>query len=256
MSGSKNGLQSKIKSIAPKAVYIHCYAHQLNLALMSACYSIKCARNYLSIINKLHDFIEGSAKRHGLFKHIQEERHATTLKHLSDTRWASRFNSFFAIKETYSSILLFLEIIDDNEKSEIGATAFGLLTAIKQFDFIFFVHVMCSLFKITTILNSALQSKELHISGAIDIAEITILNLIQMKNTDNFENIFEEVEKIAVENNIAFQVRPRGRPKKRARNSNVLAEEELEDDLKQKYNLILISIIDSFISEIGNKFNT
>jgi hypothetical protein len=41
MAGQLNGLQSKIKSVAPQALLIHCYAHVLNLVLSKSCNSIK-----------------------------------------------------------------------------------------------------------------------------------------------------------------------------------------------------------------------
>ena len=40
MSGEVNGLQTKIKSIAPQALLTHCYAHVLNLILSDACSAI------------------------------------------------------------------------------------------------------------------------------------------------------------------------------------------------------------------------
>jgi len=61
MKGIKNGLNVKIKEKAKKASYIHCYAHQLNLALQHSCMVIKKARDTLDTINSLHSFIEGSA---------------------------------------------------------------------------------------------------------------------------------------------------------------------------------------------------
>jgi hypothetical protein len=36
VKGLLNGLQSKIKSTAPQAMFIHCYAHRLNLVLQDA----------------------------------------------------------------------------------------------------------------------------------------------------------------------------------------------------------------------------
>lgn len=37
MSGQLNGLQAKIKEVAPQAVFIHCLAHRLNLVLQQGC---------------------------------------------------------------------------------------------------------------------------------------------------------------------------------------------------------------------------
>lgn len=44
---------------------------------------------------------------------------ATVLKHLSDTRWASRLNAIGAMKSSYSSVLKFLEVVEE-EKGERG----------------------------------------------------------------------------------------------------------------------------------------
>ena len=41
MSGQLNGLQAKIKEVAPQAVFVHCYAHVLNLALLKSSKIIK-----------------------------------------------------------------------------------------------------------------------------------------------------------------------------------------------------------------------
>lgn len=105
MSGIKNGVNKKIHSQVKKALYIHCNAHQLNLALQHSCNDIHKARNCLEILNSLHDFIEGSAKRHALFELIQESKYSIVLEHLSDTRWASRSASLSAMKMSYSSVI-------------------------------------------------------------------------------------------------------------------------------------------------------
>ena len=112
MSGVKNGLNKKIRAIAKKALYIHCYAHQLNLALQHSCYEITKARNCLETLNSFHEFIEGSAKRHALYESIQDpDDYGVVLKHLSDTRWASRHLALFAMKEMYDSVIQFLEVL-------------------------------------------------------------------------------------------------------------------------------------------------
>ena len=101
ISGIRNGLHIKIREVADKALYVHCYAHQLNLALQHSCDNIPKARNCLNTLNSLHDFVEGSAKRHALFQSIQSmsgDQIKRILHHLSDTRWASRDLSLNAMK--------------------------------------------------------------------------------------------------------------------------------------------------------------
>nr|CAI5849736.1 unnamed protein product [Callosobruchus analis] len=48
MASELNGLQSKIKSVAPQALFTHCYAHALNLVLSKACNINKHSRIFFS----------------------------------------------------------------------------------------------------------------------------------------------------------------------------------------------------------------
>jgi hypothetical protein len=44
MAGELNGLQTKIKAIAPRALFTHCFAHRLNLMLQDTCSKIMQCR--------------------------------------------------------------------------------------------------------------------------------------------------------------------------------------------------------------------
>lgn len=43
MSGHRSGVQTRVREFAPLAVYIHCYAHVLNLVLVDSVRSIVIA---------------------------------------------------------------------------------------------------------------------------------------------------------------------------------------------------------------------
>lgn len=51
MSGHLNGLQVRIKEVAPQAVFVHCLAHRLNLVLQQSVGKISKCRilNFLQI---------------------------------------------------------------------------------------------------------------------------------------------------------------------------------------------------------------
>lgn len=55
MSGKYKGVQAVVRANYPKAIYAHCAAHTLNLAVSNAS-NIQSIRNCLSIIEKLYDF--------------------------------------------------------------------------------------------------------------------------------------------------------------------------------------------------------
>jgi hypothetical protein len=62
--GRYSGLAARVQEVENRAIYIHCHAHQLNLALQSACCAVRDIRNILGTISSLYTFLEGSAKRH------------------------------------------------------------------------------------------------------------------------------------------------------------------------------------------------
>ena len=61
MRGSYKGVATRIKRDNPKAIYIHCNGHILNLVLVDAAKMVIAARNTFGTVDELHNFIEASA---------------------------------------------------------------------------------------------------------------------------------------------------------------------------------------------------
>ncbi len=64
MSGTRSGVKAVVQE-APKAMYYHCAAHRLNLAVVSAC-SIQAFKNAESYIGEIARFFRYSPKRQRL----------------------------------------------------------------------------------------------------------------------------------------------------------------------------------------------
>ena len=62
MSGARSGCQAIVRQEAPKAIYVHCSAHRLNLAIVSAC-KILSFKNTESYLGEIARFFNSSAKR-------------------------------------------------------------------------------------------------------------------------------------------------------------------------------------------------
>ncbi|KAI6657198.1 Zinc finger MYM-type protein 1-like [Oopsacas minuta] len=60
MSERCRGVQAPIKEFAPKARYVHCYAHSLNLALVDCIKSVQHAWDFFSLIEALYIFVSTS----------------------------------------------------------------------------------------------------------------------------------------------------------------------------------------------------
>ena len=66
MSGSCTGVQQRIKQVAPQAVYVHCYAHCLNLVLVDTTKVVPEASEFFALMETLYIFISTS-KVHTLY---------------------------------------------------------------------------------------------------------------------------------------------------------------------------------------------
>jgi len=70
MSGEFNGVQAKVKEDAPDAIFIHCYAHRLNLVLSQAASSIAKCNVFFSTLGGLSCFFTTSSKRMSLLDDV------------------------------------------------------------------------------------------------------------------------------------------------------------------------------------------
>ena len=112
MSGQYRGLAARLNSISPSSVYVHCYAHRLNLAVEATCNQVIEIQDNIKTIQAIYVFIEGSPKRHAEFEAINENgEQVLTLKKLCATRWACRHEAFKAFNIGYSTVLKFLKVI-------------------------------------------------------------------------------------------------------------------------------------------------
>jgi len=95
MSVQFQGVQAQIRSKYPKALYVHCAAHSLNLAVSTAS-NIKPVRNCLGIIEKLYVFFNTPKRNAVLLSAIENgntDQKVKTLKRLCATRWVQRYDS-------------------------------------------------------------------------------------------------------------------------------------------------------------------
>ena len=121
------------------------------------------------------------------------------------------------MKDAYASVIEFLETVYLNEPNEMGAKASGILKEIRSFDFAFYVYTLEAIFNKTSVLHKSLQSRNIDISKAIDLVEITIKQLIEMKNdTKIFQKHISCIKEFANGNDIEItDVNTRNKKRKR-----------------------------------------
>lgn len=95
MSGQFKGVKSTIQTKYPKALYVQCVAHSLNLAVSSAC-NLQPINNYLGVIEKFYCFYNTPKRKNALIEAIDNFDSIPSirsLKRLCATRWIQRYDA-------------------------------------------------------------------------------------------------------------------------------------------------------------------
>lgn len=83
IKGDRAGVQRRIRNLNPRAFFVPCSAHSLNLVVNDMAKSSLQAANFFNIVQKIFVFFSASTLRWAiLLKHIK----GLTIKPLSDTR--------------------------------------------------------------------------------------------------------------------------------------------------------------------------
>jgi hypothetical protein len=102
MSGRFSGARARICAQNPKAFYVHCCNHSLNLALEDSSQAIAVVRDTLQYVHDLNVIVRSSPKRLTTFEKIRKDmqteqevtsRSSTSLRPVCPTRWSLRMSS-------------------------------------------------------------------------------------------------------------------------------------------------------------------
>jgi len=113
MAGRFKGTQTVVRETYPKALYVHCAAHSLNLAVSAAC-GIQAIRNCLGVLEKMYCFLNTPKRKNVLLNFINEgslDTKSKSLKHLCATRWVKRYTAVNDFVELFPFVVVALEHI-------------------------------------------------------------------------------------------------------------------------------------------------
>ena len=176
MRGEWNGLKALILKDCPYAYYVHCMAHQLQLALVAASREVTEVHNFFQHAIFIINVVSASSKRNDELLAAQAAEIARdidlgeldtgkganqlgSLQRPGDTRWSSHFKSIQSLKKRFGAAITILRsIANDRSVSKYSrGDAAGALRMIVSFDFVFILHLM-----------ETFQAKSLDILNALD----------------------------------------------------------------------------------------
>ena len=264
MSGRCSGVQERLKAFAPHAIYIHCYAHVLNLVLVDSVKAIPDATQFFALLETLYVFLS-TTKSHVLFlekqKKLHPEKQTRELQRLSDTRWSCRYSSVDAVCCTFDAVLATLAEIAEDFDGAKAIEATGLLLQVKSFKFLLSPVIFDRLLSITKSLLDALQSTSLDLARAADLVSATIETLEEFRSDHEWDHLFAYVESIANLHDIDVAG---ARPRRKRTLPNRLQEtivlehtgsRELLTTNQQFKIALYYPILDAFLMEMKQRFN-
>ena len=118
MSGVRNGVQALMKKENSSCLYVHCFAHSLNLCIQHVVRKSDLLSNCIEFILQLVQLIKFSPKRLTIFEQFRknislsdDSIHQPSLLPLCPTRWTVRHSAINSILINYQALKSALDVI-------------------------------------------------------------------------------------------------------------------------------------------------
>ncbi|XP_025664374.1 uncharacterized protein [Arachis hypogaea] len=268
MRGEWNGLQALFLKDCPFAYYIHCLAHRLQLALVSAAKEVCYVHQFFSKLTLIVNVVTVSPKRHDQLRVAQANNVANliandqivtgsglnqigTLQRAGDTRWGSHLNSVRSLLCMFDATCEVLEKSTEEGNFSTRGDASAAYDAITSFEFVFVLHLMRNILEVSHDLCQALQRKNQDILNALTLVSTT-KTLIQRMRESSWEAFIKEVilfcekHEVEVPDLNAMHISRRGRTRKIV--------DQISVEHHYRVNLFL-AVIDTQLQEINGRFN-
>lgn len=197
MAGHLNGVAAKLSHEEPKALFVHCLAHSINLCLQDCAKLCKSVKDALGLVNEVYNLINASPKRLAIYNELRKGSgpDASSLRPLCPTRWTVRTGAIAAIVNNYSLILQTLEEIAEESSGSIASKASGLICLMEKFSTYFGLKLAHLGFVATEQLATTLQAKDVNAQLCMKAVCATKAFLQRQRDETVFFRFFESVSK-------------------------------------------------------------
>ena len=199
MAGRLNGVAARLKKEEPKAHYVHCLAHSLNLCLQECGGKCSPIKDALFLTGELANLIRASPKRLALFNQLRSEvaPSAPGIKPLCPTRWTVRTSAIDSILKNCLVIDAELDQISEESCGNTAGKASGLRAVMAKFSTFFGLKLSFLIFSITEQLSVTLQGSNRNVQEASSAAIVARTFLERQRSDSAFLSFYQSVLKEA-----------------------------------------------------------
>ncbi|KAL5053574.1 hypothetical protein RYX36_034256 [Vicia faba] len=263
-------LQALFLDECPYAYHIHCFAHELQLALIGASSEVYATQQFFSKLTFIVNFFSSCSKPRDIIlawqldeiSHLleineletgKEASYSSTLQRVGDTRSRSHFSSICSLINMYDTTCYVLEKLSDDEESTYcqRGDAYIAYDNLTTFEFVLILHLMKNIMAVTDILCQALQHQYPNVVNVKHIVRSTKVMLQNMKQ-NGWDKLLKNVTCFCVKNSIKvpqLNTRYVTRPWcSREKKENVTTEYYFRVE-------VFLIVIDKHIQELNSRFS-
>ena len=197
MSGKLNGVSKRLQSLVPAALFVHCFNHNLQLAVQDASSATRTIQDILSLCSDICNFIKLSPLRLSVFQKLKHDALNTSksLRPLCPTRWTVRAEALSSIVDNYEVLLDTMEEVRSNPgSSDVTSKASGILNILLRFSTLFSLTFGAEVFSVTDFIATKLQAKDMDARTAQNLFEICIKQRNDLRSDEKFDEFWQKLE--------------------------------------------------------------
>ncbi|XP_042396749.1 zinc finger MYM-type protein 1-like [Zingiber officinale] len=267
MFGEFNGLKSLIIKENPYALYVHCFAHQLQLVVVAVAQANQYVCDFMWIVGSIVNTSASSCKRPDKLRQLEHDRKVkllergeisssrglnqeTSLARPGDSRWGSHHSTLCSIEQMWPSVIEVLQnLIDDGDCSSKGLSR-TLVERMERYEFVFILLLMKHILAITNHLSTVLQEKDQKIVNVMSLINNVKCKLQKLRDS-RWNILLEDVKKFCNTHSIEIinmtdNINIRNRLKRDRKNVNFYHYYHVE---------IFFEVIDIILEEMDSRFS-
>ena len=241
MAGEHRGLQVRVREKCPQAVFVHCYAHRLNLVLSQTVSYIKECKIFFITLAGFGTFFSKSTKRTEALDSEVKKRFPSLVA----TRWnynSRLLETVYEYRKEINNVLKSMSENADKWDTETVITAAGLISKLQDFNFNFLLVIFSLIFPHSDTLFQVLQKKAFDINFCVSKIENFTAHLTRLR--EDFDSIWDKTEMAIshIDNDLL--------PSKRRKLETISGQ-----DNKMSYRRLFFEIIDVIKSNVSHRFS-
>ena len=246
-----------IQAIEPRALYLHCFGHSLNLAVADTLKEIKCMSDVLDHSLEICKLLKYSPRRDAIFHKLKEAMSPQVpgVRNLCPTRWTVRAASLESIRLNYETLdATWIESLQVVKESEVKARINGVMSKMKEFNFLFGLMLAERILKHSDNLSKTIQATVMSAVEASQLSQLSIEVLQKMRTDDSYDHFWAQVNQMQSLLNVNEPLLPR-QHKRPKRYEEGKAESYHAHDPKMHYRQIYFQSLDTMITTIKDRFH-